>query len=111
MRAVSGVLKCSIVIAELWPDANRAGLGRRRDAPAARGLISISKESWPQEEGSAAMRAVISIEADTTSIRWYAREVLLLDEDHPSWLDMERQIFSADGADGDHAPRRVTPTR
>jgi hypothetical protein len=69
-------------------------------------LISVSKEAWPQAEGSMAMRAVISIEADnTTSIRWYAREVLRLHEDHPSWLDMERQVAGVDRALTDHAPR------
>ncbi len=87
------VVRCSIVIAEAAAGINRVDLGGLGDAPEARGLISINEESWPQGKGSNAMRAVVSIEADNAdSIRWYARRVLRLDEDHPSWLDMERQL-------------------
>jgi hypothetical protein len=93
LRAMSGVLTCSIVIVDRWPDVDLTDLGGRAGAPEARGLISISEESWPQAAGSRAMRAIISIEADNpASIRWYARAILKLNEGHPAWLDMERQL-------------------
>ena len=96
LRAVPGVISCSIVIAERWPDVNLADLAMRRAAPEARGLISISEESWPQAAGSTARRAVISIEADNPeSMRWYAHEILELDPGHPTWLDMERQLTAS----------------
>ena len=90
------VVSCSIVIADVgWGDVNRADLATHRDAPAARGLISISEESWPQASGSPSLRAVISIQAtNAASVRWYARDVLGLDERHPAWIDMERQLRS-----------------
>jgi hypothetical protein len=90
---VSAVLRCSIVIAEAWPEVNRVDLAARRDAREAEGLISVSEESWPQVAGSTVMRAIVSIEAtNAESIRWYAREVLRLRESDPAWSDMERQL-------------------
>jgi hypothetical protein len=93
---MSGILTCSIVIVERWPDVDLTDLGGRAGVPEARGLISISEESWPQASDSRAMRAIISIEADNpASIRWYAREILKLNDGHPAWLDMERQLAAA----------------
>jgi hypothetical protein len=93
VRVVSGVVACSIVLADHWPDVDLTELAGRAGAPEARGLISISEESWPQPAGSTVMRAVISIEADNAdSIRWYVREILGLGEGNPAWLDMERQL-------------------
>lgn len=93
VRAVAGVITCSIVIAEWAGTADRTDLSSGRDAPEARGLISIREESWPQAAGSSELRAVISIEATNgESIRWYARRVLRLDQASASWHDMERQI-------------------
>lgn len=101
---VAGVVRCSIVIAERSPDDNLVDLAARRDAPEARGLISISEESWPQAAGTSAMRSVISIEADNAdSVRWYVRDVLGLDAGHPTWLDMERQLRATDERERWHA--------
>jgi hypothetical protein len=98
LRAVSRVVTCSIVIANRCPDADLTKLAGRGEVPEARGLISIGEESWPHTAGASAMRAILSIEADNPdSVRWYAREVLRLDEDHPAWLDMERQLGASDG--------------
>jgi len=81
------------VIAERWPDVNRADLRGRRNAPEARGLISISEESCPHAVDTRAMRSIISIEADNAdSIRWYAHDVLGLDRHDTAWLEMERQL-------------------
>jgi hypothetical protein len=103
---VAGVVTCSIVVAEWSADVDRSDLAARRDAPEARGLISINEDSWPQRDGSSEMRAVISIEAtNATSVRWYAHEVLGLEESDPSWDDMERQIAASD------AHRRMTSDR
>jgi hypothetical protein len=97
LRMVPGVVTCSIVIANRWSDADLTDLAERVGAAEARGLISVGEESWPRADGERAMRAVVSIEADNPdSIRWYAREVLRLNEDDPSWLDMERQLRGAD---------------
>jgi hypothetical protein len=94
---MSGVLTCSIVIADRWPDLDLSDLATRGGAPEARGLISINEESWPQAAGSTVMRAIISIEADNAaSIRWYAGEVLRLSPRHAAWLEMERQLGAAD---------------
>ena len=94
---MSGVVACSIVLVDRWPDVDLTELAGRAGAPEARGLISISEESWPQPAGSTVMRAIISIEADNAdSIRWYVREILGLRERHPSWLDMERQLRAPD---------------
>jgi hypothetical protein len=93
---MTGVWRCSIVIAEAWPDVNRVDLAARRDAPEAGGLISVSEESWPQVAGSPVMRAIVSIEAtNADSIRWYAREVLRLRGSDPAWFDIERQLAAA----------------
>ena len=94
---MSGVVACSIVLVDRWPDVDLTELAGRAGAPEARGLISISEESWPQPAGSTVMRAIISIEADNAdSIRWYVRAILGLRERHPSWLDMERQLRASD---------------
>lgn len=94
---MSGVVACSIVLVDRWSDVDLTELAGRAEAPEARGLISISEESWPQPAGSTAMRAVISIEADNAdSIRWYVREILGVREGHPGWLDVERQLRAAD---------------
>ena len=90
---MSRVVACSIVLVDRWPDVDLTDLAGWDGAPEAGGLISVSEESWPQVAGNREMRAIISIEADNpASIRWYAREVLRLDEGHPAWLDMERQL-------------------
>lgn len=102
---MSGVVACSVVIVDRWRDVDLTELAGRAGAPEARGLISISEESWPQAAGSRVMRALISIEADNPdSIRWYAREVLGLQEGHAAWLDLERQL----GASSTH-PRAGHP--
>lgn len=94
---MSGVVACSIVLVDRWSDVDLTELAGRAGAPEARGLISISEESWPQPAGSTVMRAVISIEADNAdSIRWYVREILGLPEGHPAWLDVERQPRAGD---------------
>jgi hypothetical protein len=103
---VAGIVTCSIVIAEWAGNADRTDLTSGRDAPEARGLISIREESWPQTAGSSELRAVISIEATNgESIRWYARKILRLDRASASWDDMERQIAASD------AHRRITAGR
>jgi hypothetical protein len=90
---MSGVVACSVVIVDRWPDVDLTELAGRAGAPEARGLISISEESWPQAADSRVMRALISIEADNPdSIRWYAREILGLREGNGAWLDVERQL-------------------
>jgi hypothetical protein len=63
VRAMSGVVACSIVIAERAAGVDRTDLASGRDAPEARGLISIHEDSWPQTRGSSELRAVVSIEA------------------------------------------------
>jgi len=94
VRGMAGIGSCSIVIAHRSPDVNRAELATRRDAPEVHGLISVSEESWPLAQGSGAMRAVVSIEADNAdSIRWYAHEILRLREGQSAWPDMERQLI------------------
>jgi hypothetical protein len=94
---MAGVVTCSIVLAERWPDANLTHIVTHQDAPEARGLISVSEESWPQATGAPALRAVITVEAtNPDSIRWYARQVLDLAPDHPAWQDMERQLAPND---------------
>ncbi len=90
------VVRCSIVLAEGWSDTNRADLPALEDAPEARSLISISEDSWPVAPDTRTLRTIISIEATSAaSIRWYAQHVLGLDEEHPSWIEMERQLPSA----------------
>lgn len=111
VRAMSGVAACSIVLVDRWPDVDLTDLAGRAGAPEARGLISISEESWPQAAGSGAMRAIISIEADNPdSIRWYAREILRLHGGHPAWQDIERQL-GAPGSRACHRPDRVEPSK
>jgi hypothetical protein len=93
VRGMAGVVSCSIVIAHRSPDVNWAELATRRDAPEVHGLISVNEESRPLAQGSGAMRAVVSIEADNAdSIRWYAHEILRLREGQSAWHDMERQL-------------------
>jgi hypothetical protein len=79
VRAMSGVVACSIVLVDRWSDVDLTELAGRAEAPEARGLISISEESWPQPAGSTAVR-----------------EILGLREGHPGWLDVERQLRAAD---------------
>ena len=103
---VAGVVTCSIVISESGADVDRTDLASGRNAPEARGLISISEDTRPQMSGSPERQAVISIEATNgDSIRWYAQEVLGLHHDHPSWDDMERQLANSD------AHRRMIESR
>ena len=92
-----GVVTCSIVVADRGSGINRCDLAAGRSSDEARGLISISEDSLPQATPGAGLRSVISIEAtNAESIRWYAREILGLDRDHPAWHDMERQIATSD---------------
>jgi hypothetical protein len=101
VRAMAGIVSCSIVIAHRRPDTNWADLDARREAPEAHGLISVSEESWPEVPGSSSRRAVVSVEANNTdSVRWYAHEILHLRQGHPSWQDMERQLGRYDGHPG-----------
>jgi hypothetical protein len=94
---MAGVVSCSIVVANRWPDANLADLAGLRDAPEAHGLISVSEDTWPQATRSSGVQAVVSVEADNPeSVRWYAREILRLHEDQAAWQDMERQLGVVD---------------
>jgi hypothetical protein len=99
---VAGVVTCSIVVPDPTPGVDRTDLAAARETPQARGLISISEDSWPLADGSSGMQALVSIEAtNAESIRWYASEILGIDETHPAWEDLERQIAGT-------APRRCT---
>jgi hypothetical protein len=96
-------VRCSILIAERWPQRQPGHPGDKRDAGEARGLISIRRGVLAPGDDLDRHASGDLIEVDNTaSIRWYAREVLGLDGHHHPWLDMEGQIAGAELCQSSH---------